>query len=350
MMSRPIALHHQNEVGGEHRHGLALDEGMHHAQAEVVAGLFRLLQRFLGRARSMRRLDIPGELFVGLGHLLSQWMVDGHGAKGHAEYRVVTRRENLQLAGGLVLAVHQIELELQTFRAANPVALHGAYLLRPPFQSVEGLEQLLRHVRDLEKPLGEFALLHLRSGAPALAVDHLLVCEHGLVDRVPVDLGAVPRDETFLEEVKEQFLLLSVIVRIAGREFPRPVERKPQRLELGAHGVDVGIGPFGRMHAALDSRVLCRYAECVPAHRVQHAVAAGALVARHHVAHGVVADMAHVDAPGRVGEHLQHVIFRALAALACAEQILLVPDALPVGLTFARVVTRLRHDASSLKG
>ena len=34
-----------------------------------------------------------------------------------------------------------------------------------------------------------------RAGAPAAAVDHLLVGEHGLVDRVPVDLGGLAVDE-----------------------------------------------------------------------------------------------------------------------------------------------------------
>ena len=46
---------------------------------------------------------------------------------------------------------------------------------------------------DLEEPLVELALLDQRARAPAAAVDHLLVGEHGLVDRVPVD-RALPCD------------------------------------------------------------------------------------------------------------------------------------------------------------
>src|SRR3712207_7177740 len=42
-----------------------------------------------------------------------------------------------------------------------------------------------------------------------------------------------------------------------------------------------------------------------PAHRVQHGVAPRALVARHHVAQRVVADVPHVDLAGGVREHLQ---------------------------------------------
>lgn len=51
------------------------------------------------------------------------------------------------------------------------------------------------------------------------------------------------------------------------------------------------------MHAALHGGILCRHAEGVPAHRMQHVVTAGALVAGDDIAHGVIADMAHMDAP-----------------------------------------------------
>jgi hypothetical protein len=65
------------------------------------------------------------------------------------------------------------------------------------------------------------------------------------------------------------------------------------------------------MDLVLLGGVLGRQAEGVPAHRVQHVEALGALVARDHVAHRIVADMAHMDAPRRIGEHLEHVVFRA---------------------------------------
>ena len=92
------------------------------------------------------------------------------------------------------------------------------------------------------------------------------------------------------------------------------------------------------MDLALHRGVLGRHAEGVPAHRVQHVHAAGALVAGDHVAHGVVADVAHVDAPRRVGEHLQHVVFRARVVVRGPEDAALVPDLLPAGFGFAGVV------------
>ncbi len=48
------------------------------------------------------------------------------------------------------------------------------------------VQQLLRVVGDLQVVAGDFALFHQRAGAPATAINHLLVGQHGLVDRVPV--------------------------------------------------------------------------------------------------------------------------------------------------------------------
>ncbi len=129
-----------------------------------------------------------------------------------------------------------------------------------------------------------------------------------------------------------------VVLEITGRQLPGPVERQPHALQLAAHGRDVVVGPLGRVHAALDGRVLRRQAEGIPAHGMQHVVALRPLVAGHHVAHGVVAHMAHMDAPGGIGEHLKNVIFRPLVVLAGLEDALRLPGLLPVLLPFRRVV------------
>ena len=129
-----------------------------------------------------------------------------------------------------------------------------------------------------------------------------------------------------------------VIGRIAGRDLARPVERQPHRLQLLLHRRDVVVGPRLRVHLAVDRRVLRRHAEGVPAHRMQHGVAHGAFVARHHVAHGVVAHVAHMDAPRRVGEHLEHVVFRARVVVLGGEDAALVPRLLPAGLGRAGVI------------
>ena len=145
------------------------------------------------------------------------------------------------------------------------------------------------------------------------------------------------------QEVQEQLLLVAVIGRIAGGELARPVEREAHALQLGAHRGDVVPGPFGRVDAALARRVLGRQAERVPAHRVQHVEAAGPLVARHHVAQRVVADVPHVDLAAGIGEHLQHVVFRLAGGghVRHAEAAALGPGALPSRLGRVEIVARL---------
>ena len=100
------------------------------------------------------------------------------------------------------------------------------------------------------------------------------------------------------------------------------------------------------MGGVLHRRVLGRHAEGVPAHRVQHVEAARALVARHDVAHRVVADVAHVDAPGRVREHLEHVVFGPRIVVARGEDGRVGPCLLPFLLGFADVVAFRPHDVT----
>ena len=97
------------------------------------------------------------------------------------------------------------------------------------------------------------------------------------------------------------------------------------------------------MDLARHGGVFGRHAECVPAHGMQHIEALGALVSRHHVAHGVVADMAHMDAPRRIGEHLEHVVFGSVARLVGPKKVLIRPDRLPMLLAVRRVVAFACH-------
>jgi hypothetical protein len=141
----------------------------------------------------------------------------------------------------------------------------------------------------------------------------------------------------------KHFLLVLVVGRIAGRDLAAPVERQAHRFELGLHGRDILVGPFLGMNLALHGGIFRRHAEGVPAHRMQHRMAGCALEARHHVAHRVVADMAHMDAPGRIREHLEHVVFLADAVVLRGEDAALVPDFLPAGLRLGGVVALNGH-------
>ena len=113
-----------------------------------------------------------------------------------------------------------------------------------------------------------------------------------------------------MQQVEEQLLLVAVIARVAGGELAATSRSTGPCAAARRAWRDVGAGPVVGVDAALAGGVLRRQAERVPAHRVQHRIAAGALVAGDDVAERVVADVAHVDLPARVREHLQHVVFR----------------------------------------
>src|SRR5262245_46871266 len=93
------------------------------------------------------------------------------------------------------------------------------------------------------------------------------------------------------------------------------------------------------MLAGLDRVLLGRQAERVPAHRVQHVVAAHAPGPRHDVGGGVPLGMTDVQTDaGRVGEHVEDVALGPAATARGAESPVLVPVALPAGLDLEVVV------------
>ena len=278
---------------------------------------------------------------------LASSFVRRDGDERRPEQRVRPRREHLDRFEAFEpRARHRLERQQKTFGAADPVRLHQPDLFRPPLQRLERIQQILRVVGNLEHPFGLLALLDKGAGAPAPAVDHLLVGEHGVVHRVPVHFARFAVHETGREHVEEEFLLLMVVFEIAGRDLPRPVERQAHALQLPAHGGDIVVRPLSRMDAALDRRVLRWQAERVPAHGMQHVVAARAHEAGHHVAHGVVPHVTHMDAAGRIRKHLEHIVFRPRIVFARLEQTLVVPGLLPMLFACRRVVTIRGHSHS----
>ena len=100
-----------------------------------------------------------------------------------AEQRVGPRRED----GDVLAELLDPEEDLAALGAADPVALHRQHALGPRLEQRHLVEQPVGVVGDLEDPLLEVARLDLGAAALAVAVDHLLVREHGLVVRAPLD-------------------------------------------------------------------------------------------------------------------------------------------------------------------
>ena len=236
--------------------------------------------------------------------------------------------------------VGDLEADARAFAAPNPLGLHRPHPLGPAVKMVQRRQQLGSAVGDPQEPLRQLPFLDRCAGTPATAVHHLLVRQHRRVHRVPVDPALAPIHQPSLQERQEQPLLLPVVAHVAGGELARPIDREPHSLQLGPHGGDVPARPLGRVDAALAGGVLRRQPESVPPHRVHHRVAARPLVAGHHVAQRVVADMAHVDVPTWVGEHLKNIVLRLAICrhVGDAEQPCLVPGILPTAFDRREIV------------
>ena len=268
-------------------------------------------------------------------------MLGRHGAEGDAHQRVGARGEDLEQPAFAVQLVG--ERDVHALALADPVGLHELHALGPAGQRVERAEQFLGVARDLHVVHRDLALLDHRAGAPAAPVDHLLVGEHGLVDRIPVHHAGLAIDDALLEHAQEQPLVPPVVLGPAGGDLALPVQGEPERLELLLHVRDVVVRPLGRRHAVGHRRVLGRQAEGVPAHGLEHVVPAHAMEAREHVADGVVAHVAHVQLPRRIGKHRQAVVLRLARLLDGARTAGGGPCCLRGTLHVRRVVLRLHR-------
>ena len=224
------------------------------------------------------------------------------------------------------------------------------------------VDQPLGVRRDPQHPLTHRATLHRKPADFALAVDDFLVRQHGAQRGTPVHgrlgderqphavrvvsrvssnrlrlLGrrVVPR----LVQQPEDPLRPTKVIWVGRVDLPAPVVVEPQAVELPLEVLDVTRRVHARVLAGLDGVLLGRQAERVPAHRVQHVVAAHPPEARDDVRRGVALGMPDVQAAAaRVGEHVEHVELRLggievrVAGVGRAEGLFFSPDRLPFRL------------------
>ena len=336
--NRAGAVVHQDKICDPDREFPGRVQGVPHADAGVHADLFRRFQRLGGGAPQTALGEESGDLRVGF-QRFGQGMIRRDGGKACAHERVRAGGVDLKLAKPCRRA-DGVKGKLQPARLADPVGLHQPHLFGPVFQAVQGGEEFFGIVGDFEKPLGQLAPFYGGARPPAFAVDHLFIGENRHIDRVPVHHGSFAVNQTFFHHVDEHRLLLAVILRVAGGEFSRPVDGQAQGLHLVAHVGDIAVGPFLRMAAAFHRGVLGGHAERIPAHRVQHRKPLRHLIARHHIAHRVVAHMAHMDAPRGIGEHFQDVILGLGRIPPRGEGTGLIPGGLPFRFDGAGFVAR----------
>src|SRR5262249_19654485 len=149
----------------------------------------------------------------------------------------------------------------------------------------------------------------------------------------------------------EQPLRPPVHLRFVARDLAIPVDRPAHPLHLRADRLDVLLDDLAWVAAVLDRGVLCVQAERVVPHRPQDVMAAAATAMRDDVTLRVVPDMADVERPRRVRQHLEHVVLRVARSLrvrvGSPECALVRPDSLP--FLFDRLWLVSLHDVSSDK-
>ena len=222
--------------------------------------------------------------------------------------------------------------------APDPVRLHDADALRPAVQPVQVVEQPVGVGGDLEEPLVEVFLGGLGAAPPANAVDDLFVGQHSVVLRAPVDRSQLLVSKTTLQELEEEPLRPPVVIRVAGGHLAVPGIHHAHQIELVLGDPNVLLGGYPGRDTALDGGVLRGQTKRVPAEGIEHVVAAHQLVAGEGVADHVVAEMAHVQRPRRVGEHDQVVELGLGRVLADLEQPGSLPGRPPFGFDCLRIV------------
>ena len=338
---------HQHVVRDEHRDLLAGDRVRHRAP-ERHAGL-----RLVDVATQLggfgdRCVDVLVNLLLvlgALGELEHVGVLGGHHEERGAEQRVRPGGEHRVVDPKLLAAEH----DLGALAAPDPVALHRLDVLGPVDRG-QVVEQAVGVVGDAEEPLLELANLHQVAAALAASVDHLLVGEHRLVVRAPLDRGLLAVRKVALEQLEEDPLRPAVVRRLVGAELAAPVDRDPPAMEPVAVGRDRPVGGDPRVHAGLDRVVLRGQPERVVAHRVQHAPADPAVEVRDRVAERVVLQVPDVRLAARVGQHLEDVGLLTVVAVLVGHRVvrhlpraLARPHLLPLGFDLLGVIAPFRH-------
>ena len=232
-------------------------------------------------------------------------------------------------------------MNLGALGAADPVGLHEADALGP----VDGaeVEQFVGVAGDAEEPLFEVALDDGRLAAfaaagLALGAEDLLVGEDGLAGGAPVGGRHLAIGQVVLIEEQEPPLGPAVVLRIGSDDFAGPVEGGAHAAELGAHALDVAIGPGVGVDVLPDGGVFGGEAEGVEADGEEDVLAAHAVIAGGDIRGGEGVPVDDVEVAAGVGEHGEGVPARAGVVVGGAVEAVGLPAGLPFGLDALGVV------------
>ena len=107
--------------------------------------------------------------------------------EGRTKERIGARRKDGDIGGVTFRSCRGLikgKANLCSLAAANPVGLSLLNLVWPVERRDVG-QELVGVLSNLEEPLLHWLLYHHFFTAPAPAIDHLLICQHGLIFRTP---------------------------------------------------------------------------------------------------------------------------------------------------------------------
>jgi hypothetical protein len=205
---------------------------------------------------------------------------------------------------------------------------------------IEVVQEPLGVGRDLEEPLGDPPLLHGRPAPLARTSDHLLVGQHRLARRAPVDGGLLPLHQAGFEQLKEDPLRPAIVIRIGGVDRVGPIEHAPDPSELSCEVRDIPRDQVHGMDVDLEREVLGMDPEGVEPDGLEDGPPPQPMVAAMHIRTGEGIDVPHMEAlGGGIGEHHQ-----LIEGIADGTQLILrelvrtlrFPDLLPLLLDLGR--------------
>ena len=198
----------------------------------------------------------------------------------------VGRSEESVAAGGVhreSAAVRGLEVDLGAGRASDPVFLLDLDTL-DVIQVVKVVDKALGILRDSEHPLAFFLADNGAAAALAHALDDLLVGEHALAARAPVDGHHIALiGKSVLEHLQEYPLRPLIILRVGGIHAAVPVEAVAEHFELVGEVLDVFLCDLRGVDMVLDSVVFRGQAEGVKADGEKYVVALHTLFSRYDV-------------------------------------------------------------------
>ena len=226
--------------------------------------------------------------------------------KCRAKYGILTSRKNRYD----LIAVFNGKIDLGPDTFSDPVFLHCNHFFRPSRQFVTVKQKILGKVGNLEKPLPQLLLTNLPATAPAQAGFNLFIGQNRLAVFAPVHKRLFAVSRALFIHFQKQPLFPAIVRRLAGCKLPAPIVAESHAPELGPHGIDIGIGPFGRMGFIGNGGIFGRHAESIPSHGMQDVKSAHTFIAGHHIPDGIIADMSNMNISRGIGKHFKQIIFR----------------------------------------